>query len=104
MAIPGSWGISPAAALPIGALADLIAATINPNVGAWQLSPMASEIERQTIKWIAEFIGYDSKCGGIFVSGGNMANFIGLLTARKSKDTEKIQKIGLKRVQKQMVV
>jgi len=30
---------------PVGALGDLLAAAVNPNVGAWQLSPIASEIE-----------------------------------------------------------
>ena len=42
---------------PIGALADLLAAAVNPNVGANILSPMATAIEKQTIKWLAEFIG-----------------------------------------------
>ena len=45
---------------PIGVLAELLAATVNPNVGAHILSPMATEIEKQTIKWLADFIG-DSK-------------------------------------------
>ena len=44
-------------AAPIGTLADLLAATINPNVGANILRPMATAIEKQTIKWLAEFIG-----------------------------------------------
>ena len=101
---PRFMGYITSSALPIAALADLIAATINQNTGAWQLSPLASEIERQTIRWIAEFIGYDTNCGGILVSGGNMANFIGLLTARKSKSDTNIQKAGLRSVQKQMVI
>ena len=42
---------SPAA--PLGALGELLAAAVNPNVGGWVLSPMASEIEAQTIRWIA---------------------------------------------------
>jgi len=41
----------------IGALADLLAAAVNPNVGANILSPMATAIEKQTVKWLAEFIG-----------------------------------------------
>ncbi len=38
--------------------ADLLAAAVNPNVGAWTLSPAATEIEAQTVRWIAELIGY----------------------------------------------
>lgn len=67
---------------PIGMLADLLAAAVNPNCGAWLLSPAASEIEAQTVRWIAELIGYPSDCGGVLVSGGNMANMVGFWAAR----------------------
>ena len=70
---------------PIGVLGDLLASAVNPNVGAWILSPMASEIEAQTIRWLAELIGYPDNCGGVLVSGGNMANFLGFLAGRKAK-------------------
>ncbi|MGB8030432.1 MAG: hypothetical protein WCF30_12310 [Terracidiphilus sp.] len=39
------WGYITSSAAPIGALGELLAAVVNPNVGAWLLSPMASEIE-----------------------------------------------------------
>ena len=68
---------------PIGMLGDFLAAAINQNVGAWKLSPLATEIEAQTVRWIAEFIGYPTDCGGLLVSGGNMANFICFLAARR---------------------
>ena len=67
---------------PIGMLGDLLAAGINANVGSWRLGPLATEIEAQTIRWIAELIGYPEGCGGLFVSGGNMANIVGLIAAR----------------------
>lgn len=70
---------------PIGMLGDLLAAAVNPNVGAWPLAPLASELEAQTVRWIAELLGYPADCGGILVSGGNMANFVGLLAARRAK-------------------
>jgi len=81
---PRFWGYITSSAAPIGALGDLLAAAVNPNVGAWDLSPMASEIEAQTIRWIADMIGYPATCGGLLVSGGNMANFVGFLAARKA--------------------
>src|SRR6185295_13739524 len=73
---PRFFGYITASAAPIGILADLLAAGINQNCGAWSLSPAATEIERQTLRWVAEFIGFPSTCGGIFVSGGNMANMV----------------------------
>lgn len=69
---------------PIGMLADLLAAAVNPNVGAWTLSPVATEIEAQTIRWIAELLAYPPTCGGVLVSGGNVANFVGIYTALRS--------------------
>jgi len=75
-------GYVTSSAAPIGALADLMAAAVNPNVGAWILSPIATEIEAQSIRWIADFLGYPAGCGGLLVSGGNMANFVGFLAAR----------------------
>ena len=81
---PRFWGYVTSSAAPIGALGELLAAAVNPNVGAWLLSPMASEIEAQTIRWIAEMLNYPLDCGGLFVSGGNMANFVCFLAARQA--------------------
>lgn len=79
---PRFFGYITSSPAPIGILADLLAAAVNPNVGAWRLSPMASEIEAQTVRWIAELVGYPTSCGGLLVSGGNMANMVGLFAAR----------------------
>jgi aromatic-L-amino-acid/L-tryptophan decarboxylase len=92
---PRFWGYITSSPAPAGILADLLAASVNANAGAYILSPMATEIERQTIRWIAEFIGYPTDCGGIFVSGGNMANITGFLAARKAKADWDIRKTGL---------
>ena len=66
----------------VGILGDFLASALNPNVGAWTLSPAATEVESQTVRWIAELIGYTRDCGGILVSGGNMANLVCFWTAR----------------------
>jgi aromatic-L-amino-acid/L-tryptophan decarboxylase len=92
---PMFFGYITSTPTPIGILSDMLASAINPNVGAGILSPVASEIELQTIQWMAEFIGYPTDCGGIMVSGGNMANFIGFLAARKAKATWPIREEGL---------
>ena len=92
---PKFWGYITSSAAPIGAFGDLLAASVNPNVGGWHLSPIASEIESQSVSWIAEMIGYPADCGGLMVSGGNMANFIGFLAARTAKASWKIRQEGL---------
>ena len=79
---PRFFGYITASAAPIGVLADMLAAAINPNCGAWTLSPAATEIERQTVRWVAEFIGFPATSAGLFVSGGNMANMVCFLAAR----------------------
>jgi aromatic-L-amino-acid/L-tryptophan decarboxylase len=82
---PRFFGYVTSSPAPIGALGDLLASAINANVGAWRLSPMATEIELQTIRWIAELIGFPRDAGGLLVSGGNMANFVCFLAARAGK-------------------
>ena len=82
---PRFFGYITAPPAPIGILGDFLAAAVNPNVGAWTLSPAATEIESQTVRWIAELIGYPVNCGGLLLSGGNMANFVCFLAARSAK-------------------
>ena len=80
---------------PIGILGDFLAAAVNPNIGGYAIGPAATEIERQTVRWIAEFIGFPSDAGGLLVSGGNMANFVGFLAARAAKAGLDVRKTGL---------
>jgi len=82
---PRFWGFITSSAAPIGALADLLAAAVNPNAGGWLLAPSAVEIERQCIRWIAELLGFPTGCGGLLVSGGNVANFVGFWVGRRVK-------------------
>ena len=92
---PRFFGYVTSSAAPIGVLGDLLAAAANPNVGAWVLSPMASEIEAQTIRWIAEMLNYPVDCGGLFVRGGNMANIVGFLAARQAKAGSDVRTKGM---------
>lgn len=92
---PRFWGYVTSSAAPIGVLGELLAAATNPNCGAWLLSPMASEIEAQSIRWIAEMLNYPTDCGGLFVSGGNMANIVCFLAARQAKGGSDIRSKGV---------
>jgi len=92
---PKFFGYITSSPAPVGALADLLAAAVNPNMGAHILSPIATEIEKQTVKWLAEFIGVSPSYGGILVSGGNMANFTAFLTGRTIKAPKAIKEEGI---------
>lgn len=92
---PRFWGYVTSSPAPIGMLGDLLASAVNPNVGAWLLSPMASEIEAQTIRWIAELLNYSPQCAGLFVSGGNMANIVCFFAARQAKAGQDIRARGV---------
>ncbi|HET7458826.1 MAG TPA: aminotransferase class V-fold PLP-dependent enzyme [Gemmatimonadaceae bacterium] len=81
------YGYITSSPAPIGMLGDLLAAAVNPNVGSWRLGPVATEIEAQTVRWIGELLGYPSTGGGLLVSGGNLANFVAFLAARRAAAT-----------------
>ena len=92
---PKFMGYITSSAAPIGALADMLAAAINPNVGGQELSPIATEIEKQTIAWLCQFINVPTSYGGILVSGGNMANFTAFLAARTAKTPQHFKEEGI---------
>jgi aromatic-L-amino-acid/L-tryptophan decarboxylase len=92
---PRFFGYITAPPAPIGILGDLLASAVNANVGAWLLSPAASEIESQTVRWIAELIGYPTTCGGLLVSGGNMANFVGFFAGRVARAPWDLRREGV---------
>ncbi|HUH13845.1 MAG TPA: aminotransferase class V-fold PLP-dependent enzyme [Longimicrobiales bacterium] len=92
---PRFFGYITAGPAPIGILGDFLASAINPNCGGWTLSPMASEIEGQAVRWIAELIDYPRQCGGLLVSGGNMANFTCFLAARTAIAGAAVRAAGL---------
>ncbi len=79
----------------IGTLADALASALNPNCGGWRASPAATEIERRTIRWLAELMGYAPDCGGVFVSGGTMANVAALRVALCARATWDVNADGV---------
>jgi glutamate/tyrosine decarboxylase-like PLP-dependent enzyme len=91
---PRFFGYITAPPAPIGILGDLLAAAANPNCGSWTLSPAATEIEVETVRWIAELIGYPADCGGLLVSGGNMANFVCFFAARAARSGWDVRREG----------
>jgi aromatic-L-amino-acid decarboxylase len=83
---PRMFGYVQSPGTPIAALADLLASTLNENLTAWRSAPAPVEMERLTIDWIRQILGFNSGAGGIFLSGGSMANLAALATARHTRD------------------
>ena len=101
---PRFFGYITASPAPIGMFGDFLASALNQNVGASRLAPLATEVEGQAVRWIAELIGYPSSCGGLLVSGGNMANFVCVVAARAAKAAWDVRKEGLSRDGRQLLV
>jgi len=78
----------------IGSFADGLASAINQNV-AVSGSGVATAVELVVLKWIKEILGYDSKAAGLLVSGGSIANLLGLAVARNVKANYEISKNGI---------
>jgi glutamate/tyrosine decarboxylase-like PLP-dependent enzyme len=93
---PRFWGFITSSPAPLGMLGDLLGAAVNPNVGGFILSPMATMIEKQAIRWVAELIGFPASAGGIMVSGGNMANMVAFLAARRARAPWDVRAKGLR--------
>ena len=83
---PRMFGYVQSPGTPIGAFADLLASTLNANLTIWRSAPAPVELERLTIDWVREILGFKMGAGGLFVSGGSMANLIGIAMARQTKD------------------
>ncbi|AHG92682.1 Pyridoxal-dependent decarboxylase (plasmid) [Gemmatirosa kalamazoonensis] len=91
---PGFMAYITGAGTVPGAAADLIAAVLNQNVGAWRLAPAATEIELHLGRWFASRLGLPSTAGGYVTSGGAMAAFIGLKAARDARAGWRIRELG----------
>ena len=69
----------------MGVMADTLAAGFNVFNGHWLAGSGPSAIERITIDWLKDICGFPKKGGGLFLSGGSIANLSAIATARKIK-------------------
>jgi aromatic-L-amino-acid/L-tryptophan decarboxylase len=83
---PRMFGYVQSPGTPIGAFADLLASTLNANLTIWRSAPGPVELERLTMDWIRQILGFHAEAGGLFVSGGSMANLAALAAARQTKE------------------
>lgn len=92
---PGYMGLITPSPNPIGIIGDFICSALNQNIGAYSIGPAAVAMERQTVRWLTDMVGYDERAGGNLTSGGMMANFIGLKLARDSVSSDRMQHNGV---------
>ncbi|HKQ72718.1 MAG TPA: aminotransferase class V-fold PLP-dependent enzyme [Blastocatellia bacterium] len=69
----------------VSVMADTLASGFNPFAGNWLEGSGTSQIELVTIDWLREMCGLPETSGGLFVSGGSMANLTALATARRDR-------------------
>lgn len=63
-------------------VAELLIAMTNNSTAVWEMSPIATIIEKEIIRWLATRAGYPEQAEGTAVSGGSAANLTALLAAR----------------------
>lgn len=79
---PRFYAFVPSPASPLSWVGDVLADAYNPHGGTWMESSAASCLEQETIQWLCRQAGYPKTAGGLFVSGGSIANLTALAAAR----------------------
>lgn len=79
---PRFFAFVPGPSNMVGVLADALASGLNPFLGTWFAGAGPAELELVTIDWLREICGFPPEAGGLFVSGGSMANLTALCAAR----------------------
>ncbi|MGZ5459583.1 MAG: pyridoxal phosphate-dependent decarboxylase family protein [Thermoanaerobaculia bacterium] len=81
---PGYLAYVPGGGLFHSAVADLIADAVNRYVGVCAAAPALVQLEANVVRWFCEILGMPHGSGGVLTSGGSLANFTGIVTARKA--------------------
>lgn len=83
---PGSLAHLDPPALSVSIAADLIAAGLNNNLLAQELSPSLSRLERRLCQWLSTRVGLGPDSGGVPASGGSLSNLMALVCARQAAE------------------
>jgi aromatic-L-amino-acid decarboxylase len=80
-----------------GALGDFLAAVQGSNLGGGNHS--AALIDQQVVDWCKQMLGFPQSASGTLVSGGSMANMIGLIVARNTMASSDVRETGVAAIQ-----
>ncbi len=83
-ASPGFMGYVPGGGIFPAALADLISNTLNRYTGVAGVAPALNQLEANVVRWLCQIMGYPDQARGFLTSGGSLANWSGLVTARQA--------------------
>lgn len=86
---PRSFSCIPSTASLLSWMGDVMTNAYNPHASCQVNAPAADLIEKKVIRWMCNLAGYPKKSGGLFVSGGSIANLTALTAARDEKLTYK---------------
>ncbi|MBD8046297.1 pyridoxal phosphate-dependent decarboxylase family protein [Clostridium faecium] len=89
------FGFVPGPASMLSWLGDVMTTAYNIHAASWATSSTASCIEKELIEWLCSQAGYTKESGGLFVSGGSMANMTALTAARDTILNEENQHLGV---------
>lgn len=81
---PRNFAYVPGSGTWIGALADLIASTLNLEASVWRESPGPVHLELTVLEWFRQWVGFPEGSSGLLVGGGSAANLTALAAARQS--------------------
>lgn len=81
---PRYAGHQVSAPLPAAIWTESLTAALNQSVAVWEMSPVATVLEDQVIRWMCELVGLGAGSGGTFTSGGTEATLAALLAARSA--------------------
>ena len=84
-ASPGYLAYVPGGGVFPSAVADLIANSVNRYVGVWIAAPGLVQLEVNVIRWFCDIVGYPAEAGGVLTTGGSLANFTAVVTARRER-------------------
>ena len=82
---PGYLAYIPAGGLFQSALGDFIAKSVNRFTSIWIPAPGLAQIEAVVVRWFCEVMGYPDDALGLLTTGGSMANFTAVFTARRER-------------------
>ncbi len=90
---PRFWGWVQGTGTPLAMMADMLASAMNPHLAGFDQAP--ARVEHQVIRWLAELMGFPADAGGVLVTGGTMANLLGLNVARHARAGWDVREQGM---------